>query len=221
MDRVLGIALLTFLLNAQSEPAAYSRAAKGVPESIEEWQNDTKITLDAGARAQIADEVGQADWSKVYVPAEQHEQALAWTKDILVRAWLYSLLDRDRAQHSLTQASVAAHTFAEFIGTLGNEPFGFIDFLSAPAGAGTRAITRRSRVRRWASSPLGDAHTYDIVLSKEITCESTIKPRPGTTDRMTCPEKFAGIIRLESAAKTEESPAGYPFRRISSGAPRQ
>ncbi len=188
MNRVLGITLLTIFLNAQSGPAAYSKPAKGVAESIEEWQKDTSITLDADARAQIADEVGQANWSKVYVPADQHEQALAWTKDILVRAYLYSLLDRDHAQHSLTLAKVAAHTFTEFIGTLRNEPFGFIEFLSAPAGAEISRDQHEIGRTPMGFIASGDAHTYDIILSKEITCESTIQPRPGTTDRMTCPE---------------------------------
>ena len=149
------------------EPAPYSKPAKGMTASIEEWQKDTNITVADDARAQIADEVGQADWSKVFVPAEQHEQALAWTRNILVRAYLYSLLDRDRAQHTLTGEEVAAHTFAEFMGTLRNEPFGFIEFLSAPAGA--RIARDQQEIGR---APMGfiasgDAHIYDIILSKK------------------------------------------------------
>ncbi len=188
MRRLIGITLLAAFLNAQSKPAAYATPVKSAAESIEEWQKDTQVTLDDDARTQLLNDVGQADWSKIFVPAQQHEQALAWTKDIAVRAYLYSLLDPARAQDSLKLAQIADHPFAKFIGTLKNEPFGFIEFLSAPVGA---AILRDHEAI--GRTPMGfiasgDTHTYDIVLSKEITCESTIRPRPGTTDRMTCPE---------------------------------
>lgn len=188
MIRIVAFALFAIVLHAQSKPPAWSTSVKTAAESIDAWQKETKINVDGDARAQVADAVAQADWSKIAVPAEQREQALAWVKDIVVRAYLYSLLDRDRAQHSLASAQVTDHTLAQFMGTLGNEPFGFVEFLSAPAGA---AISRDQQAI--GRTPMGfvasgDVHTYDIVLSKEITCESTIQTRPGTTDRMTCPE---------------------------------
>ncbi|HZU26796.1 MAG TPA: hypothetical protein VFA04_14820 [Bryobacteraceae bacterium] len=188
MTRVLGVALLSVLLNAQSKPAAYVPAAGSVAESIDHWQKETKVAVDEDARAQIADQAGQLDWSKVFVPAEQHDGALAWTNDIVVRAYLYSLLDRDRARQSIKRADVADHTLAKFAGTLRNQPFGFVEFLSAPSGGAIRRDGQEIGRTPMGFIVPGDPHTYDIVLSKEITCESTIQTRPGTTDRMTCPE---------------------------------
>jgi len=188
MNRVLGFALISILLNAQSNPEDYSAVAKSTAESIDAWQKDTNITVDAGAHAELAHQVEQADWSKVYVPPDHREQAMAWTKDVLVRAYLYSFLDRNRALHGVTAAQLADHTFADFTGTLTNEPFGFVEFLSAPAGAAIRRDEKEIGRTPMGFIAGGDAHNYDIVLTKEITCESTIRTRPGTTDRMTCPE---------------------------------
>jgi hypothetical protein len=182
------LAVCCCLAAAQSRPQAYATSAKSVADSIDAWEKNTKVAVDADARARIADDAERLDWSKVYVPAREREQALAWTRDVLVRAWLYALLDRDRGGHGIAKPQVDAYPLAEFAGTVKNEPFGFVEFLSAPPGA---AIQRDHReIGRTPMGLLvpGDVHDYDIVLSKEMTCESTIQVRAGTTERMTCPE---------------------------------
>ena len=174
-----------------SPPSAYSTTpARSVADWIHAWEQDTKVGVDAEARAQIAQDADRVDLSRVFVPAERHEQALAWTKNALVKAYLYAVWNRDRAQSSLTKEQIDGYNIGDFIGSLNpvGEPFGIVEFLSAPAGATIMRDQQEIGHAPMAFVVSGQVHVYAIILSKEITCESTIQVRPGSTERMTCPE---------------------------------
>jgi|SRR5579884_2532154 len=171
-------------------PPPYSTTASDAASSVHQWEAASRLKVDPAAAVAIAEQARQMDLSNVSVPAEHHDQALAWTKDALVRGWLYAVLDRNRTQPTITKAQVEAYTLGEFIRSAAQtrEPFGIVELLSWPMGA--KILRDQQEIGR---TPMGfpvsgDTHVYDIVLSKSVTCESTIQVRPGTTERMTCPE---------------------------------
>jgi hypothetical protein len=172
-----------------SKPAAYATSSRDASDSIHQWEKDTRLKVDPEARAEIVQQATDADFSKAFAPKDHAAEALAWSRDVLIRSWLHALHARSESE-TITKAQAGSYAFSEFLLSLkvAGEPFGYVEFLSAPSGA---VITRDKK--EIGRTPLGfivsgDVHDYQILLSKEMTCESTILVRPGTTEKMTCPQ---------------------------------
>src|ERR1039458_1528321 len=114
MNRLLPIGLIVLCSswsslgqsNAREPASPYSPAAKSVAESVNQWEQATSVKVYADARSQIADDAGRIDGSQVFIPKERYDEALAWTKDVLVKTYLYAVWARNRAQVFITKAQV-------------------------------------------------------------------------------------------------------------------
>jgi hypothetical protein len=177
------------------EPAApYSPAARNITDSINQWEQATQVKVAPDARSQIADDAGGLDLSDVFIPKERYEEARVWTKDVLVKAYLYSIWARNRAQVLITKAEVQAYRLAQYVHenlAILHDPFGNIDFISNPTGA---TITRDSQfvgtTRMGVVVSVG-SHDYAIVSDQnKLNCRRKIGVVPGKSQRMTCPSEI-------------------------------
>jgi hypothetical protein len=199
MNRVLLIGLILLgccwpgygQSNLPERARPYSPAAKSVVDSINQWERATNVKVYSDARSQIADDAGRLDVSHVFIPKERYEESLAWTKDVLVKTYLYAIWARKRAQVFITKAQVQAYRLGQYVQEhlrILGDPFGNIEFISVPVGATIKIDNREEGMTPMGFVVSGEPRDCAIVSSQnKLDCRRTIQVPPGTSRTMTCP----------------------------------
>ena len=200
MNRTLLVALVlgscVCQLSAQPNaacPPTYSPAAKSVEQSVNQWEQRTAVKVDSDARSQISSDVRELNVSEIYVPKERYEDALLWTKDVLVKTYLYALWARNRALVEIGKVNVESYRIGEYVKEhlkILGDPFGNIEFFSMPSGATIQRDNVDVGITQMGLGVASGPHDYAIILDRnKLECRQMIDVKPGTSRRMTCPPR--------------------------------
>jgi hypothetical protein len=174
-------------------PATYAPAAKNVDQSINQWEQRTNIKVYSDARSQLSDDVRELDVAQLYVPKERYEDALSWTKDVLVKTYLYAVSARNRAQLFISKADIESYRIKEYVRErlkILGDPFGNIEFISMPAGATIQRDNQDIGVTQMGLVVSPGPHDYAILSDRnKLECRLKIEVERGTSRRMACPPR--------------------------------
>jgi hypothetical protein len=197
MNRIIFVGFVMFcsaLANGQAKagpPLAYTPAARSVDESVNQWEQRSSIKVDADARSLISIDVRELKLSQFSLPKERYDDAVLWTKDVVVKSYLYVLRARNRALSEIGKAEIASYRLAlyvvEHLKILG-DPFGNIEFVSMPVGATIERDNKNLGSTRFGLVVPPGLHDYRIFSDRDkLDCMMMIDVMPGTTRTMRCP----------------------------------